>query len=116
LILKEAYFIEAAHSIGCSRLRILFAHLMPQCFPVLLVMGGMKMGGYILTEAALSFLGLGVQPPTATWGSMINANRAYITSAPWMVFYPGLMIALTALCFNMLGDALRDKYGLKMRG
>jgi peptide/nickel transport system permease protein len=76
-------------------------------------MGGLKTGSYILAEASLSFLGLGAQPPTATWGAMINANRAYISSAPWMVFFPGLMIAITALCCNMLGDALRDKYGLK---
>jgi ABC-type dipeptide/oligopeptide/nickel transport system permease subunit len=79
-------------------------------------MTGMKIGGYIITEASLSFLGLGAQPPTATWGSMINANRAYITSAPWTVFAPGFMIALTSLCFNILGDNLRDKYGIKERG
>lgn len=116
LTLRGANFVEAARSIGCSNPRILFVHLMPQCIPLLVVITGMKMGGYILTEAALSFLGLGVQPPTATWGSMINANRAYISSAPWMVFYPGIMIALTAFCFNMLGDTLRDKYGMKIRG
>lgn len=79
-------------------------------------MGGLKMGSYILTEASLSFLGLGVQPPTATWGSMINANRAYISSSPWMVFFPGLMIAVSALCFTILGDTLRDKHGLKING
>jgi peptide/nickel transport system permease protein len=63
----------------------------------------------------LSFLGLGAQPPTATWGSMISANRAFISSSPWMVFFPGLMIAVTALCFNTLGDALRDRYGLNIK-
>jgi ABC-type dipeptide/oligopeptide/nickel transport system permease subunit len=76
---------------------------------------GMKIGGYILIEASLSFLGLGAQPPMPTWGSMISAHRAYIASEPWMVFAPGFMIALTALCFNMLGDSLRDRYGLKIR-
>jgi ABC-type dipeptide/oligopeptide/nickel transport system permease subunit len=116
MVLREATFVEAARSIGCSNMRIIFTHLMPQCVPLLLVMGGLKMGSYILTEASLSFLGLGAQPPTATWGSMINANRAYISSAPWMVFLPGLMIAVTALCFNILGDTLRDKYGLKING
>lgn len=114
MVLREATFVEAARSIGCGNFRIVFRHLMPHCVPLLLVMGGLKMGSYILTEASLSFLGLGAQPPTATWGSMINANRAYISSAPWMVFYPGLMIAISALCFNVLGDALRDKYGLKI--
>ncbi len=116
MVLREATFVEAARSIGCSNMRIIFTHLMPQCVPLLLVMGGLKMGSYILTEASLSFLGLGAQPPTATWGSMINANRAYISSAPWMVFFPGFMIAVSALCFNILGDTLRDKYGLKING
>jgi peptide/nickel transport system permease protein len=116
LTLRDATYIEAARTLGCSNRRILFTHLMPQCVPLLLVMTGMKIGGYIITEASLSFLGLGAQPPTATWGSMINANRAYITSAPWTVFAPGFMIALTSLCFNILGDNLRDKYGLKVRG
>lgn len=108
---REASFIESARSIGCSNRRILFVHLLPQCIPVLLVMTGLKIGGYILTEASLSFLGLGAQPPTATWGSMISAYRVYISSAPWMVLSPGFMIAVTTLCFNILGDNLRDAYG-----
>ena len=109
LSLRESSFVEAARAVGCSDLRIVFVHLLPQCVPLALVMIGMKLGGYILTESALSFLGLGAQPPTATWGSMISANRAYINSAPWMVFSPGVMIALTALCFNLFGDDLREK-------
>jgi peptide/nickel transport system permease protein len=108
LTLSGSPFIEAARAIGCSNMRILFMHLMPQCIPLLLVMMGLKIGGYILTEASLSFLGLGAQPPTATWGSMISANRVFISSYPWMVFFPGLMIAVTALCFNTMGDRLRD--------
>jgi peptide/nickel transport system permease protein len=116
LSLKEATFIEGAKAVGCSHRRILLVHLLPQCIPLLLVMMGMRIGGYIITEASLSFLGLGAQPPTATWGSMINANRAYITTAPWTVFAPGFMIALTALSFNILGDSLQKKYGLKIRG
>jgi peptide/nickel transport system permease protein len=114
LTVKGATFIESAKALGCGQMRILFVHLMPQCIPLVLVMMGIKLGGYILTEASLSFLGLGAQPPTATWGSMISANRAYISSAPWMVLFPGLMIAITSLCFNMLGDALRDRYALKI--
>jgi peptide/nickel transport system permease protein len=116
LMLRESSFVEAARSVGCGNIRILFVHLLPQCLPLLLVIAGMKIGGYILTEASLSFLGLGAQPPTATWGSMISANRVYISSAPWMVFPPGLMIALTALCFNILGDTLREKYGVRING
>jgi peptide/nickel transport system permease protein len=109
LSVREEPFIEAARAIGCGGGRILFVHILPQCMPVVLVMAGLKLGGYILTEAALSFLGLGVQPPTATWGSMISANRSFIDSAPWMVLAPGFMIALTALSFNLFGDALKDK-------
>ncbi len=115
LTIKETTFVEAAKALGCSRIRILFVHLMPQCTPLLLVMTGLRLGGYILTEASLSFLGLGAQPPTATWGSMVSANRAYISTFPWMVLFPGLMIAITALCFNTLGDALRDRYGLRIK-
>ncbi len=109
LSLKESAFVEAARAIGCSDLRIVLVHLLPQCVPLALVMTGMKLGGYILTESALSFLGLGAQPPTATWGSMISSNRSYINSAPWMVLAPGVMIAVTALCFNLLGDDLRER-------
>jgi peptide/nickel transport system permease protein len=110
LSLRESPFIEAARAVGCGNARILIVHLFPQCIPLALVMAGMKLGGYILTEAALSFLGLGAQPPTATWGAMISANRAFINSAPWMVFSPGVMIAITALCFNLLGDNLKEGY------
>ncbi len=111
--LREASFVEAARSIGCTNKRILLVHILPQCIPLAFVMTGLKLGGYILTEAALSFLGLGPQPPTATWGSMISANRLFISSAPWMVFSPGILIAITALSFNILGDDLREKYGVQ---
>ncbi|MDH5202065.1 MAG: ABC transporter permease [Nitrospirota bacterium] len=115
LTLREASFVEAARALGCSNIRIVFVHLMPQCIPLTLVIMGLKLGGYILTEASLSFLGLGAQPPTATWGSMISANRVYISLAPWMVFFPGLMIAVTALCCNILGDNLRDRFDVKIK-
>jgi len=110
LSVSEQPYIEAARAIGCSDLRILLRHILPQCLPLALVMAGMKLGGYILTEAAMGFLGLGVQPPTATWGSMISSNRAYLNAAPWMVLPPGVLIGLTALCFNLLGDSLRDGF------
>lgn len=112
---REAPFIEAARAVGCSSGRILFAHLLPQCLPLIIVMMGLKLGGYILTEASLSFLGLGAQPPTPSWGSMVSANRVFMVSAPWMVIFPGTAIAMTALCFNLLGDALRDRYGVQIR-
>ena len=116
LSLRSAPFVEAARALGCSGARILFVHLLPQCIPLVIVMTGLKLGGYILTEASLSFLGLGAQPPTPTWGSMISAHRAYMVSAPWMVIFPGLAITVTSLCCNLLGDILREKYGLKIGG
>lgn len=116
LVLRDSLFIDAARVSGCSSSRILFVHVLPQCIPVALVMMGMKLGGYILTEAALSFLGLGAQPPTATWGSMISTSRSYIHAAPWMVFSPGIMIAVTTLCFNLLGDSLREKFMMQDSG
>jgi ABC-type dipeptide/oligopeptide/nickel transport system permease subunit len=115
LSLRESPFIDAAKAIGCSHGRILFVHLLPQCIPLALVMTGLKIGGYILTEASLSFLGLGAQPPTASWGSMISASRSYLVSAPWMVLFPGLAIAITALSFNILGDVLSERYGSRLQ-
>jgi peptide/nickel transport system permease protein len=114
--LKDMTFVDAARAVGCSDMRIMFLHLAPLCVPLALVLTGIKLGGFLLTEATLSFLGLGAQPPTATWGSMISANRTYVFNAPWMVLYPGIALSLTALCFNMLGDSLKKKYGLKEYG
>jgi len=113
LSIKESPYIEAAKAIGSSSPRVLFVHLLPQCLPLGLVMMGLKVGGFILIEASLSFLGLGAQPPAASWGSMISAGRAYIVVSPWMVIFPGLAIALTALCFNIAGDALSDRFGIR---
>jgi peptide/nickel transport system permease protein len=105
LSLREEPYIEAATAVGCSRLRVVFVHILPQCLPLSMVMMGLKMGGFIITEASLSFLGLGAQPPTATWGSMISAGRSYIIASPWIVLFPGIAIAVTALCFNIFGDS-----------
>lgn len=113
LTIKDMPFVDAARAMGCSNLRILVLHITPMCIPLSLVMMGIKLGGFILTEATLSFLGLGAQPPTPTWGSMISANRAYILIAPWMVIFPGLAISITAFCFNMLGESLKERYEFK---
>ncbi|MBI5025975.1 MAG: ABC transporter permease [Nitrospirae bacterium] len=113
LRLKESPFIDAARAIGCTNRRILIKHILPNCLPLSFVVLGVKLGGYILTESALSFLGLGVQPPMPSWGSMISLNRVYITSAPAMVIFSGLAIVLTAFCFNVIGDALRDKWEIR---
>ncbi len=111
--IKEMPYIEAARAIGCNYWRVIFSHILPQCIPLSLVMAGLKLGGFILTEASLSFLGLGVQPPAPSWGSMVSSNRVYILSAPWTVLFPGLAIAITALCLNLMGDILRERHGFE---
>jgi ABC-type dipeptide/oligopeptide/nickel transport system permease subunit len=113
--LKTQPYIEAARASGASHLRILFRHLLPNCLPLAGVVLMMKIGGFILAESALSFLGLGAQPPTPSWGSMINLDRIYIHSAPWMVIFPGMAITLTVMAFNIVGDFLRDYWDPKMK-
>ena len=115
LSLKEQQFVEAAHASGCGTGRILFRHILPNCLPLMIIAGSLKVGSFILAESALSFLGLGAQPPTPTWGSMISLSRNYILSAPWTVIFPGVAIAITVLSFNILGDSLRDWLDPKMR-
>ncbi|MBI4653817.1 MAG: ABC transporter permease [Nitrospirae bacterium] len=114
LSLKEAPYIDSARAIGCSNTRIILKHILPNCLPLSFVVFSLKLGGYILTESALSFLGLGAQPPIPTWGSMISLNRVFILSAPWMVVFAGLAILITTLCFNIFGDVLRDKMGYRV--
>ncbi|TAN45834.1 MAG: ABC transporter permease [Nitrospirae bacterium] len=113
LSVKTMPYIDAAKALGCGNLRILLLHIAPLCIPLSLVMMGIKLGGFILAEATLSFLGLGAQPPTPTWGSMISAHRGYVLTAPWMVLFPGMAITFTAFCFNLAGEALREKFELK---
>lgn len=115
LTLREQPYVEASRSLGATPARILYKHILPNALPLILVAGSLRVGGFILLEAALSFLGLGVQPPTPTWGSMISLNRAYITSAPWMVIFPGLAISITVISFNILGDFLRDTLDPRMQ-
>ena len=115
LSLKEQTYVEASRALGASPARILYRHILPNALPLILVAGSLRVGGFILLEAALSFLGLGVQPPTPTWGSMISLNRAYINSAPWMVIFPGIAISITVISFNILGDFLRDKLDPRMQ-
>ncbi len=115
LSLKGQTYVEASRALGANPARILYKHILPNALPLLLVAGSLRIGSFILLEAALSFLGLGVQPPTPTWGSMISLNRAYINSAPWMVIFPGLAISITVVSFNILGDFLRDKLDPRMQ-
>jgi peptide/nickel transport system permease protein len=106
--LAEREFVEAEWSIGVGRLRILLRHIFPHLLSTILVYGTLGIATTVLLEATLSFLGVGVQPPTPSWGNIINENQTYFTSAPWLVFFPGVAIILLALGFNLVGDALRD--------
>lgn len=113
--LREAGFVAAARASGASTVRILLRHILPNCAPLVLVAGSLKIGGFILGEAALSFLDLGVRPPAPAWGYMISAGREYLVSSSWITIFPGVFLALTVLSCNLLGDALRDRLdpGLK---
>jgi peptide/nickel transport system permease protein len=108
--LREQPYIEASRAIGATTGRVLFLHILPNALPLLVVSASVRVGGFILLESALSFLGLGVQPPAPTWGSMISLNRTFINSAPWMVIFPGLAISVTVISFNIVGDFLRDRF------
>ncbi len=105
---KVENYIEAAEAIGNSSLRIALRHVLPNIIPVLLVQITLSIAAAILAEAALSFLGLGQQPPAPSWGSMLNAAQRFLVTAPWMAFWPGLSIFLMVMSFNLLGDGLRD--------
>jgi ABC-type dipeptide/oligopeptide/nickel transport system permease subunit len=113
LTLNGSAFVDAARAMGCGHVRIMVRHIAPLCIPLMLVMMGIKLGGFILTEATLSFLGLGPQPPLPSWGSMISAHRAYVLSAPWMVFFPGMALSVAAYCANLVGESLRERYEVK---
>ena len=106
--LAEREFIDAERALGAGRLRILFRHLLPHLLPTILVWGTLGISTTVLLEATLSFLGIGVQPPIASWGNIIFENQTYFSTAPWLVFIPGAAIVLLALAFNLLGDALRE--------
>ena len=106
---REFEFVQAARALGATTPRILAQHIIPTALPAVTVQATLGMGGAILAEASLSFLGLGVQPPTPSWGTMLNGGRAHILDAPHLTIFPGLAIALLVLGFNFLGDGLRDR-------
>lgn len=101
-------YVEAARAVGNPRWRIALRHILPNIVPPLLVQASLAVAGAIIAEAALSFLGLGQQPPSPSWGSMLNSSQRFIAQAPWMAFWPGFAIFLAVLSFNLLGDGLRD--------
>ena len=106
--LREREFVEAATAVGASSGRILTRHILPHLIPTALVWGSLGVGTTVLLEATLSFLGVGVQPPTPSWGGIINESQSYLATAPWLVLAPGAAILLTSLGFNLLGEGLRD--------
>ena len=108
---REFEYVAAARAIGAATPRILIRHVLPAALPALTVQATLGMGGAILSEAALSFLGLGVQSPTPSWGAMLNYGRVHVLDAPHLTVFPGLAIALVVLGLNLLGDSLRDRLG-----
>jgi peptide/nickel transport system permease protein len=108
LSLREREFVLAAHTIGTNHSAIIIRHILPNTMAPIIVTATLGVANAILTEAYISFLGLGVQPPTATWGNMLEGAYNYILTAPWLWIFPGLLILLTVLSINSLGDGLRD--------
>ena len=108
LSLREREFVSAAYALGARDLRILVRHLLPNCLAPLLVSTTFGVASNILAEAGLSFLGLGIQPPVVSWGSLLSEGAVYLTVKPWLVIFPGLAISLTVLGCNLTGDGLRD--------
>ncbi len=105
---KNSEYVKAARALGFSRRRILWRHVVPNCLAPVIVTYTLGIAGAIMAEASLSFLGLGAQPPTPSWGAMINAGKDFLRLAPWISMIPGVAIAITVLGFNLLGDGLRD--------
>lgn len=117
LTIKEAPYVEAARSMGLSPTRVVLRHILPNLFAPIMVLATVTIGGAILVEAALSFLGLGIPPPAATWGSMLSrgSGATSIERAPWIALAPGIAITLTVIAFNLMGDALRDILDPRLR-
>ena len=110
LSLREREFVEASRALGGRDNRIMFRHILPNAVGPIIVSTTLSVGGAIMLESALSFLGLGVQPPTPTWGNLLNYASQWLTGAPWLALFPGLMILITVLSVNFLGDGLRDAF------
>ena len=111
---RELDFVHAARALGAGSPRVVLRHVLPSAFPAVVVQATLGMAGAIIAEASLSFLGLGVQPPTPSWGTMLDAGRAHLFDAPHLTIFPGLAIALLVLGFNFLGDGLRDRVDPKL--
>ena len=116
LSVKENDYIIAAHAVGANDARTMFSHILPNILPLIIVLSTMQIGGLILAEASLSFLGIGIKPPGAAWGSMINDGYRYLLTNPALSFAPGICIILVVFGFMMMGDGLRDALDPRLRG
>ncbi|HXL09023.1 MAG TPA: ABC transporter permease [Candidatus Bathyarchaeia archaeon] len=116
LAVKQMVFVNAASALGASSIRLMARHILPNILASILVLSTLRIAQAITTEASLSFLGLGVPPPTPTWGSMIADGRIYLRTSPWVAIIPGIMIMLIVMAFNLFGDGLRDLLDPKLRG
>jgi ABC-type dipeptide/oligopeptide/nickel transport system permease subunit len=108
LALRNHDFVRATRALGAGDIRITFSHILPNIIGPIIIMGTLSIAGAIRMEASLSFLGLGIQPPTPSWGNMIREGVANILQSPWMALFPGLALTFTVLAYNMVGDSLRD--------
>jgi peptide/nickel transport system permease protein len=108
LVVKELMFVEAARSMGCSGFRVIARHVLPNALSPVIIQSTLQFGTSVLLLAGLGFLGLGAQPPAPEWGAMLSQGRVYMRSSPHMVIFPGLVISITVLALNLIGDALRD--------
>ncbi|GAK56493.1 dipeptide transport system permease protein dppC [Candidatus Vecturithrix granuli] len=108
LSLKEKEFVEAARAIGVKKRMIMIKHILPNCLPVLIVLFSLRIPEAIMYESSLSFLGVGAQPPTPSWGLLVSQGKEYLFSAPWVAIMPGIAILITVLAFNFMGDGIRD--------
>jgi peptide/nickel transport system permease protein len=115
LALKEQEFVQAARALGCKPGRVIARHLLPNLFPLLLIQAIFGLAGAIIAEGSLSFLGLGVEPPTPSWGSMLNDGRQFLLVAPHLTTYPGMAIMITVFGLNLVGDGLHDRLLAKGR-
>ena len=113
---KETDYITAERAIGASTMRILTRHILPNVIQPVIIIASLRVASAILAAAGLSFLGLGVRPPTPEWGAMLSEGRAYLTIAWWVTFFPGLAIMITVLATNMVGDGLRDALDPRQQG
>jgi peptide/nickel transport system permease protein len=116
LTIREREFVTASRALGSSQGYTILHHILPQLIPTIIVWGTLGIATNVMLEASLSYLGIGVQPPTPSWGGMIQQGQSYYRAAPWLVIYPGLAIMITVFAFNLLGDGLRDALDPTQRG